>query len=199
MPRKKLTEEEVDAFRDRAMNAAEQLYQRDGINAVSMRQLAKELGCSTTTPYRYFQDHEALVVALRTRAFERFSRALFACVENVAPGRNAVHALCRCYISYATDNRVAYRLMFDTLPPKRSFPELQLAVEQAFGSLRNAVSDAMQQAAIAGDDNLHAHLIWVRLHGLVSLDTARKLNFGCDVQQLTDAMLSELFPANGRS
>ena len=41
-----------------------------------MRQLAAELGVSPMTPYRYFEDKDAILAAVRTRAFDRFAEAL---------------------------------------------------------------------------------------------------------------------------
>ena len=41
-----------------------------------MRQLAAELGVSPMTPYRYFEDKDAILAAVRATAFNRLAEAL---------------------------------------------------------------------------------------------------------------------------
>jgi AcrR family transcriptional regulator len=71
-----LSPEDVSSFRDRLCQAAERLFAEHGPNAVTMRQLAAELGCSPMTPYRYFKDKDEILAAVRAAAFDRFSEAL---------------------------------------------------------------------------------------------------------------------------
>ena len=57
MPRV-LSESDVADFRERLCDVAEKLFAEKGPDAVTMRQLASELGVSPMTPYRYFADKE---------------------------------------------------------------------------------------------------------------------------------------------
>jgi AcrR family transcriptional regulator len=40
-----------------------------------MRGLAAELGCSATTPYRYFENKDEILAVVRARAFTRLAEA----------------------------------------------------------------------------------------------------------------------------
>src|SRR5512135_1908504 len=71
--RPSLSEAEIAAFRERLCGVAERLFAEHGFPAVSMRQLAAELGCSATAAYRYFRDKEEILAAVRTAAFDRFA------------------------------------------------------------------------------------------------------------------------------
>ena len=64
MPRV-LSESDVADFRERLCEAAERLFAQKGPDAVTMRQLAAELGVSPMTPYRYFADKEDILRAHR--------------------------------------------------------------------------------------------------------------------------------------
>src|ERR1700756_5228072 len=75
MPRV-LSETDVTDFRDRLCEVAERLFAEKGPDAVTMRQLATELGVSPMTPYRYFQDKEDILAAVRANGFNRFAEAL---------------------------------------------------------------------------------------------------------------------------
>ena len=89
-----LTEEAVGEFRERLVDAAEHLFAEHGLEAVTMRQLAAELGVSPMTPYRYFEDKDAILAAVRARAFNRHAEALEAAFDagatrSSAPTRSA--------------------------------------------------------------------------------------------------------------
>ena len=75
MPRV-LTETDVADFRERLCSAAERLFAERGPDAVTMRQLAAELGVSPMTPYRYFHDKDDILAAVRANGFNRFAEAL---------------------------------------------------------------------------------------------------------------------------
>src|ERR1700744_2830749 len=75
MPRV-LSDTDVADFRDRLCEAAERLFAERGPDAVTMRQLAAELGVSPMTPYRYFEDKDDILAAVRTNGFNRFAEAL---------------------------------------------------------------------------------------------------------------------------
>jgi len=75
MPRV-LSESDVADFRERLCEVAEKLFAEKGPDAVTMRQLAAELGVSPMTPYRYFADKEDILAAVRTNGFNRFAEAL---------------------------------------------------------------------------------------------------------------------------
>ena len=61
-----LTVEEVGAFRAKAVAAATRLFAERGYRGVTLRSLAKELGVSPMTPYRYFENKEELFAMVRT-------------------------------------------------------------------------------------------------------------------------------------
>src|SRR5258708_35022878 len=75
MPRV-LSDTDVADFRDRLCEAAERLFAERGPDAVTMRQLAAELGVSPMTPYRYFEDTDDILAAVRANRFDRFAEAL---------------------------------------------------------------------------------------------------------------------------
>ena len=73
MPRRALTPDEIQSFRNRATEAATALFAQHGVEGVSMRRLAAEMGCSPMTLYRYFENRDELFATVRTAAFRRFA------------------------------------------------------------------------------------------------------------------------------
>src|SRR6516165_8813825 len=60
----------------RILKAADALWQSGGEEAVTIRGVAAEAGTTTPTVYSYYTDREALLTALRSIAFQRFSAYL---------------------------------------------------------------------------------------------------------------------------
>lgn len=192
MARQSLTESELFEFRTRAVAAAEKLFADQGLDGLTMRALAGELGCSRMTPYRYFDNQEHLVSEVRTAAFRRLARACEAVVTDAAP-RARIEAIGRAYIAFAARDPNAYRLMFDLSPPTEPRAALTQASIDSFKPLVDAVTRAIAQGALRGDPLTVAHVVWIGLHGLVSLRLADKLNFGRSVETLTTALFAQIF------
>lgn len=55
----------------RILDAAAELFVRDGVNAVGMGEIARAAGCSRATLYRYFEDRHALHLAFVHREARR--------------------------------------------------------------------------------------------------------------------------------
>ena len=91
-------------FRERLVDAAERLFAEHGLEAVTMRQLAAELGVSPMTPYRYFADKDAILAAVRARAFNRHAEALELAFEARAPTPlERANAVGRAYVDFALE------------------------------------------------------------------------------------------------
>ena len=119
MPRV-LTNEAVGEFRERLVDAAERLFAQHGLEAVTMRQLAAELGVSPMTPYRYFADKDDILTAVRTRAFNRHAEALELAFEGGANTIERANAVGRAYLDFALSHPEAYKLMFDIKQDRKS-------------------------------------------------------------------------------
>ena len=112
MPRV-LTETDVADFRDRLCEAAERLFAEKGPDAVTMRQLSAELGVSPMTPYRYFEDKDDILAAVRTSGFTRFAEALEAARAVGTDARSRGEAVGEAYVRFALEHPHSYKLMFD--------------------------------------------------------------------------------------
>lgn len=192
MPRV-LTDAEIDDFRDRLCEAATRMFADRGFEGFTMRELAAALDVSPMTPYRYFRDKEAILAAVRTRAFDRFSEALEA--GFAAPGDAVTRATGagRAYIDFAIDNPQAYRLMFDIAQiEEEEHPDLSRATERARGALTRHIHPLIEAGIVKGDAQLLGHVFWAMLHGAIMLKLADKLAPDCDLDELLDKALVAL-------
>ena len=189
MARNPLTDQQIEAFRARAVAAATRLFAERGYEGVSMRSLAADLGVSAMTAYRYFDDKDALFAAVRTAAFGRFGDRQQAVADRCLPER--LSCLATAYMQFAVDEPEAYRIMFELKQsPTADYPELEAAQKRAYSFLFETVSEAIAAGFLRGDPATTAHLLWARVHGLVSLHLAGKLIMGRSFEQLSAAITS---------
>src|SRR5579859_6654510 len=103
MPRV-LSDTDVADFRERLCEAAERLFAERGPDAVTMRQLAAELGVSPMTPYRYFEDKDDILAAVRTNGFTRFAEALETARARAIGAPAIGAAVGDAYVTFALEN-----------------------------------------------------------------------------------------------
>jgi AcrR family transcriptional regulator len=198
MPRV-LSEADVADFRERLCEAAERLFAEQGEDAVTMRQLAAELGVSPMTPYRYFRDKDDILAAVRTNGFTRFAEALEQARGKAGDSRLRGAAVGAAYVDFAFEHPHTYKLMFDlNQPHETDYPELVAAGERARRTMSAYVRDLIAEGVVAGDPEQIGMMFWAATHGAVVLELAGKLPAGAArglQQQLGSALRRGLAPA----
>lgn len=183
---KSLTDEEIVQFRERLCDIAEHLFAVHGTDAVTIRQIAAALGVSTMTPYRYFRHKDAILAAVRARAFDRHAEALEAARAAPASDANArATAIGAAYVRFALDNPEAYRLMFDIRQPSADeYPDLVRAGQRSHATMTAYLRDLAGAGLFDGDPEYVGHLYWAALHGPIMLQLSGMLHPPFDVERL---------------
>jgi AcrR family transcriptional regulator len=170
-----LTPTDVAEFRNRLCDVGAQLFAEMGFEGFNMRELAKRLGISAMTPYRYFKDKEAILAEVRVRAFARFADWLEEQLS--APDADDANALSRAYAQFAIQEQTQYRLMFDLNQPQSSVPPALAAQERRARHVLVAYARALAGESLVIDDpELLGLILWATLHGITALYLAGKLS-----------------------
>jgi AcrR family transcriptional regulator len=178
MPRV-LSEADVADFRERLCEAAERLFAERGPDAVTMRQLAAELGVSPMTPYRYFKDKDDILAAIRSNGFDRFAQALETARDHATGARARGAAVGQAYVDFAFGHPHTYKLMFDlNQPHEADYPELVRAARRARETMTAWVQDQIAEGVMSGDPEQIGLMFWSSVHGVVVLELAGKLPAG---------------------
>jgi AcrR family transcriptional regulator len=177
MPRS-LSTADVQAFRSRLCAVAETLFAERGLHAVTMRELARALGVSAMTAYRYFHDKDEILAAVRAAAFDRFAEALER-AASTAKG-NAVarsNAVGRAYLNFAFSEPNAYKLMFDVNQSDGArFPDLVRAGARARLTMSAHMKGLVAGGYLTGDPQMLGQIFWAMVHGLVMLHLTGRLD-----------------------
>jgi len=184
MPRP-LTAEAIETFRGDLCACASRLFAENGIEAVTMRSLAAELGVSPMTPYRYFQNKEEIFCAVRTAAFERFGRHLATAVAGIDHPLERFRALCRGYVAFALERPQDYRVMFQLDQPGEQ-SAIEIDGMSCWSVLHETIERAVAQGLLVGDPLDIAHVAWFNVHGAVTLHLAGKLNMGRSLDEVIE-------------
>jgi AcrR family transcriptional regulator len=170
---KTLSSDDIQHFRETMRRVAENAFATRGAQGVTMRELAKELGCSAMTPYRYFRDKDEILAMVRAAAFNRFAARLEAVArETPATDRAAV---IDAYVAFALDEPHAYRLMFDLNQQDGAYPELAAASQRAWRMLGTHFEQFVAAGILEGDPQLIGYAYWASLHGFTMLALANQL------------------------
>jgi AcrR family transcriptional regulator len=161
-------EREKVEVRRKILDAARELFAREGYEHVTMRRIADAIEYSATTIYNHFEDKDDLVQALCEEDFTGLLGALS--VNGLADNPiEQIKALGRAYADFGLEWPNHYRFMFLT-PNKTVEVEQESPGRRSFGLLRSAVERAIASGQLgATDADLVAQVLWSSLHGVVSL------------------------------
>lgn len=178
MPPRIKSQHDREKLRTSILDAARTLFVERGIDAVSMREIAKKINYSATTLYHHFADKEALLQAVCDEDFLKLASGMHQVMQ--LPDLIArIQALGKGYAMFALQHPNHYRLMFMT-PRAPCNPDItsiqQGNTEQdAYAQLKLVVQDAFDAGLFRpeiADAELIAQTIWAGIHGVCSLQIA---------------------------
>lgn len=156
------------------LEAAAASIESDGVDALSLRQLAREAGVSHAAPSRHFRDKQALLDALAEDGFRRMAATLeqAATIETKTQegARAAFDAISRAYVEFALAQPTLLAMMFGLKHAPDAKQELIRAGHASMEITLRLVVEAQSIGAIApGDPQRIALVAFATLHGIATL------------------------------
>ncbi|MFD8395029.1 TetR/AcrR family transcriptional regulator [Streptomyces sp. NPDC059680] len=160
------------------LRSAERTLREKGVGALSLRELARDVGVSHAAPGRHFKDKQALIDALALDGYERLNQALHAATQQPGLGlEGRMAALARAYLGFSVENPELLELMFARKHAPDSSAQLASAVDESLGSFARMIAEAQEQGEIvAGDPERITMIAAASLHGLAALIAACALD-----------------------
>lgn len=197
MARPKYSDDMVINRMEAILAAAMELLEAEGINGISLRKTAKLMGWSSTAIYRYFENKQDLITALRARAFRRMENRLKDAVKPNASGIENLKHISQAFFKAGQDRPELYELMFYEHKNEESssyYEELSNAKNDSLNVCTDIVASAQHNGELPPhiDPLTTAHIFWINMHGLVSLDISNQLVMGRKANVLTDILIQNI-------
>jgi AcrR family transcriptional regulator len=179
-------------LREAILDAANELLLDTGYAGITMRKVADRIGYSATTIYLHFRNKDALLHALIERGYRMLHGAMHETATQHADPIDRIEALCRCYVQFGLDHPAYYEVMFMLHPrfmqryPSEKYREARRNLD--------AFAQTLVEAQRSGQARVHdlraaANAIWAMLHGVVSLQIARRMDVRVDRDVLVETTI----------
>jgi len=170
---KERRERQKEHLREEILEAARELFLKEGVENVSMRAIAKKIEYSPTTIYLYFKDKWDLFHSLCEEAFAKLEKELEAIKTSEDDPVECLRQGTIAYVKFGLGHPNHYRVVFmtpHTGDRDNAFQFSGSAGEKSFMYLVSHIQRGMEQGKFRqADPMLVAQTAWSMMHGLTSL------------------------------
>lgn len=143
------------------LKAASTILEKQGLEALALREVARRAGVSHNAPYRHFPQREALLAALAAEGF-----ALLGQAQRKAAAVQGLRGMGEAYVQFALEHPQRFRLMFGGQVQIDKHEGLREVAVGMFERLSGALAERVPEAKGARDSSIAA---WALVHGLALL------------------------------
>jgi AcrR family transcriptional regulator len=170
-----------DTLRSRILDAAREIINEEGHDALTIRKIGTRIEYSPMALYNHFADKRAILLALAHDVFLKLEKVL----PKPAPGHDPVATLrvaLLAYINFGLKHSTEYEIVLmsrlSQKPPSSNTAAIsdpignEIGGRIAFERLVAYVQECIAAGAMEGDPFAVARILWVGIHGCVSLQIA---------------------------
>jgi AcrR family transcriptional regulator len=180
--RERERQEMREEMRKSILSAAREIAAEEGWQAVTTRKVAERIEYSQPTIYEYFENKEAILLALLRYGYEQLVTVVQAAFNSTDDPEARLLAMSEAYWDFAFRSPELYQVMHGLAGisfERYGHPDTPVEVKQSFALAREAVQ---QWAASKGIDTSHINdLVEARrslTHGIITLAMARRIAGG---------------------
>jgi AcrR family transcriptional regulator len=170
--------EERERRRIEILDAAEAVAAVDGIEAMTMEEVARKARLSRALVYVYFRDKADLLNGIAIRALEQLHERFVTATAQPLPGMARVEACGRAYVAFAKEFPVRFEVLAhcEAQSPDgasaQTDEELLRAGARPQATLAEAIRTGVTDGSIradVGDAALLGFTLWGLMHGLIQI------------------------------
>jgi AcrR family transcriptional regulator len=148
-----------------------------GVEGLSLRHLARELGVSHGAPARHFDDKQALLDALALQGFQTMNASLTSAVNQPSSLRSRFDDLVRAYVRFALEHPELLQLMYSRKHHESATEQLRTVGHEGMLIARGLLLTAQDEGELApGDADLLSAVATAHVHGIAVLASANMLD-----------------------
>ncbi|MFV8165269.1 TetR/AcrR family transcriptional regulator [Mycobacterium sp. 134] len=175
-------------LRAAVLQQAELTLSRSGVDGLSLRRLARDIGVSHAAPSRHFRDKQALLDALAVSGFERLGRSIN---RRASSGSfdERLRAVAHAYVHFAIANPALLALMFSRKHDEAPGSAVAQAAAEAFATPIALIVDGQARGdVVAGDPMRIGMTALATFQGLVVFIGSGMIDAGATEELLADAI-----------
>ena len=162
-------EREKLEMRKLIMDAAMEMFVKDGYEKTSIRNIAEKIEYSPATIYLYYKDKDELLWGLQTEAFNQLNDLFRTSVTATDPVKQ-LEQIAKLYVQFGMANPDLYDLMFIIRSPMNvESDEKWESGSTAFDFLVDVIERCGERLRYK-DSKAAAFSCWAMMHGMVSLN-----------------------------
>lgn len=197
---KERRERQRETLREEIMEAARELFIKEGYSNVSMRKIAEKIEYSPTTIYLYFKDKQDVIHSICEETFAKLVSSLQGISQEPGDPVGSLKRAGRAYIEFGLKNPNHYLMTF-VIPHEHERPtpeEMENSMGmRAFHGLRMMVAECVRQGKFRQVDiEATSQVLWAGMHGITSLLIGHTdfpwVEKSVLIDQLLDTMLNGL-------
>jgi AcrR family transcriptional regulator len=171
------------------LTAALKLFAEQGYDSVTMREIAKEAGCSHTTIYIYFKDKIALLHQLSMPSLLLLKQRMIAILQESKSSEDKIKGMSLEFIRFCLTNRNMYTIIFNVKASRVDEKEPVLEINQQrnelFGLLRSGLKDCFEITLVEEQLLLYSRIYFYMLQGIVATYTYSEETVEALMERLT--------------
>jgi AcrR family transcriptional regulator len=163
-------------LRRQVLDASLELIGREGLSALSMREVARRAGVSHQAPYHHFGDREGIFVAIADEGFRGLRQDMEKALASTPDPIARLQAIGAAYVTYALRHPSHFKVMFRSeLAPLTRHAEANARADTCFDLLVSVANGASAHRTGRIDAALPL-AAWSLAHGLATLMLESKLD-----------------------
>jgi AcrR family transcriptional regulator len=158
-----------------ALEATEKLAAREGVDGLSTRKIAAEMGYTSGTLYQVFENLGDLILHTNARTLDKLRGAIEAASGRGKNPRDSVEKICAAYIGFAAANHHLWELVFEYRWPKgaRRPPWYDERIKACFSAMHLKLGELAGPKAPL---DLGVQTLWCAIHGICVLQYSGRLD-----------------------
>jgi len=148
------------------------ILSKNGIEGLSLRNVARQIGVSHTAPYNHFPDKQALLAAISTAGYEQLYLILLdAFVKTKNTPAEIIPEVAWAYLQFALENPAKFKLMFSgALEEERNHPDYEAISLKSIALFEEIILFCQEKGQLPeGNVEQIAVKLWSLVHGFTYL------------------------------
>lgn len=157
-------------LREALLLKAEETLRASGVDALSLRELARAVGVSHAAPRRHFDDKADLLKALVAKGFQQLGQSLAEAARPDGDFTDRLRRVAVSYVEFATVNPALVDLMSSSAYLSDAPDDLVAARESSFVPVVELIADGQSAGAVVcGDVRQISAMLLATLHGVATM------------------------------